>query len=290
MIVACTDGVGTKIDLANKFKKFDTIGVDLVAMCVNDILVQGAEPLYFLDYLACGKLYPDKVATIVSGISEGCRQANCALIGGETAEMPGMYSGEDYDLAGFAVGVVEKEKLINGEKILPGDQLIGLPSSGIHSNGFSLVRKILEDNSMHLNQSMDAHVSSGQKTLGEVLLEPTRIYVRPLLKLMQTIPIKGMVHITGGGLPGNLPRMLPEGVAVELDSGSWESLPVFDWLQEKGNLSKEEMLPVFNMGIGFVICLSPEHRDQVFSILHQEGEQPVTIGKVISGNRNVIIH
>ncbi|MEC9172252.1 MAG: phosphoribosylformylglycinamidine cyclo-ligase, partial [SAR324 cluster bacterium] len=225
-----------------------------------------------------------------SGISEGCRQSNCALIGGETAEMPGMYSGEDYDLAGFAVGVVEKEKLINGEKILPGDQLIGLPSSGIHSNGFSLVRKILEDNSLHLNQSMDAHVSSGQKTLGEVLLEPTRIYVRPLLKLMQTIPIKGMVHVTGGGLPGNLPRMLPEGVAVELDSGSWENLPVFDWLQEKGNLSQEEMLPVFNMGIGFVICLSPEHLDQVFSILHQEGEQPVTIGKVISGNRNVIIH
>ena len=204
--------------------------------------------------------------------------------------MPGMYSGEDYDLAGFAVGVVEKEKLINGEKILPGDQLIGLPSSGIHSNGFSLVRKILGDTSTHLNQSMDAHVSSGQKTLGEVFLEPTRIYVRPLLKLMQTIPIKGMVHVTGGGLPGNLPRMLPEGVAVELDSGSWENLPVFDWLQEKGNLSQEEMLPVFNMGIGFVICLSPEHLDQVFSILLQEGEQPVTLGRVVSGNRNVIIH
>ena len=290
LLVSGTDGVGTKLKLAFELEKHDTIGIDLVAMCVNDILVQGAEPLYFLDYLACGKLHPDKVATIVSGISEGCRQSNCALIGGETAEMPGMYSGEDYDLAGFAVGVVEKEKLINGEKILPGDQLIGLPSSGIHSNGFSLVRKILEDNSLHLNQSMDAHVSSGQKTLGEVLLEPTRIYVRPLLKLMQTIPIKGMVHVTGGGLPGNLPRMLPEGVAVELDSGSWENLPVFDWLQEKGNLSQEEMLPVFNMGIGFVICLSPEHLDQVFSILHQEGEQPVTIGKVISGNRNVIIH
>ena len=290
VLVSGTDGVGTKLKLAFELEKHDTIGIDLVAMCVNDILVQGAEPLYFLDYLACGKLHPDKVATIVSGISEGCRQSNCALIGGETAEMPGMYSGDDYDLAGFAVGVVEKKKLINGEKILPGDQLIGLPSSGIHSNGFSLVRKILEDNSMHLNQSMDAHVSSGQKTLGEVLLEPTRIYVRPLLKLMQTIPIKGMVHVTGGGLPGNLPRMLPEGAAVELDSGSWENLPVFDWLQEKGNLSQEEMLPVCNMGGGFVICLAPEHLDQVFSILHQEGEQPVTIGKVISGNRNVIIH
>ena len=224
VLVSGTDGVGTKLKLAFELEKHDTIGIDLVAMCVNDILVQGAEPLYFLDYLACGKLHPDKVATIVSGISEGCRQSNCALIGGETAEMPGMYSGEDYDLAGFAVGVVEKEKLINGEKILPGDQLIGLPSSGIHSNGFSLVRKILEDNSMHLNQSMDAHVSSGQKTLGEVLLEPTRIYVRPLLKLMQTIPIKGMVHVTGGD-------------CQETFLGCCLRVPRLSWIPEVGKVS-----------------------------------------------------
>ena len=290
VLVSGTDGVGTKLKLAFQLKKHDTIGIDLVAMCVNDILVQGAEPLFFLDYLACGKLFPDQVGIIVSGISEGCRQANCALIGGETAEMPGMYVSEEYDLAGFAVGVVEQDEIIDGRKIQEGDILLGLPSSGVHSNGYSLVRKILDKTSTDFNQSVDdSKLEVDPKKLGELLLEPTRIYVKPVLKLLQSLPIKGMAHITGGGLPGNIPRILPEGTAVQLDSGSWDNLLVFEWLEKNGNLSKEEMLPVFNMGIGFVICVSAEDVDATLSLLQNEGEKPRVIGRVVRGNRNVIL-
>ena len=290
VLVSGTDGVGTKLKLAFELKKHDTIGIDLVAMCVNDILVQGAEPLFFLDYLASGKLCPDQVELIVSGICEGCKQANCALIGGETAEMPGIYGHEEYDLAGFSVGVVEQKKIIDGASIIPGDVLIGLSSSGIHSNGFSLVRKIIEDTSINLHQSLeDTDFSTGERNLGEVLLEPTKIYVQPVLKLLKTIPVKGMVHITGGVLLGNISRILPQTMSVELDSRSWESLPVFKWLQKIGKLSQEEMLPVFNMGIGYVLCTALEDANAAVSFLLNEGETPKIIGKVVSGNQDVLL-
>lgn len=273
VMVSGTDGVGTKLKLAFDLDKHNTVGIDLVAMCVNDIVAQGAEPLFFLDYIACGKNDPERIEQIVSGISQGCVDAGAALIGGETAEMPGMYDPSEYDLAGFVVGIAEKEKLITGEKIADGDVVIGLPSSGIHSNGYSLVRKIVEN--LDLSESYDL-----QKPLGEVLLTPTKIYAKPVMKVLDAL--KGISHITGGGFYENLPRMLPEGLGVQIDATSWEVPQIFSFLQEHGNIAEEEMYGVFNMGIGMALVVKQENAEQVISTLHQSGENASVIGKIVS--------
>ena len=281
VLVSGTDGVGTKLKLAFELDNHETIGIDLVAMCVNDILVQGAEPLFFLDYLACGKLFPQKVEAVVKGISEGCLQSGCALLGGETAEMPGMYKTAEYDLAGFAVGAVEREKLIDGSKIEAGNVLLGLASSGVHSNGFSLVHKILAENS----QSINSTLPDTAETIGEALLTPTRIYVKSILKLLEAVDVRGMSHITGGGLPGNVPRMLPENTVAEIEKSSWPDLPIFSFLRKESGLPDEELFPVFNMGIGFVICV-PESAEKIAKeILEQNGETVYRIGQIVSGNK-----
>ena len=291
VLVSGTDGIGTKLKLAFELDRHDTIGIDLVAMCVNDILVQGAEPLFFLDYLACGKLLPERVEDIVSGISEGCLESGSALLGGETAEMPGMYESGEYDLAGFAVGAVEREKLIDGKRIEIGDLLLGLPSSGVHSNGFSLVRKILKDHKLNLKDILPGTT----ETLGEALLTPTIIYVKPILKLLAEIEILGMSHITGGGLPGNVPRMLPEKTLegfvpiAEIEKSehynSWPELPIFSLLQQVSGLPDEELFPVFNMGIGFVICVAETNEGIAREILTKEGQSVFRIGQIVSGNK-----
>ncbi|NLI91938.1 MAG: phosphoribosylformylglycinamidine cyclo-ligase [Peptococcaceae bacterium] len=277
VLVSGTDGVGTKLRLAFQLDKHDTIGQDAVAMCVNDVLVQGAEPLYFLDYLAVGKLVPEKVASIVEGVAEGCRQAGCALIGGETAEMPGFYNEEEYDIAGFAVGVVNRDKLIDGSGIREGDILLGLPSSGLHSNGFSLVRKIFA------GYSLQENFSELGGTLGEVLLTPTRIYVKQILPLLEKISVPGMVHITGGGLTENIPRVLPMGLGVEIDLSSWKVPPIFHLVQQVGQVEQTEMLRTLNMGIGFILILHPEEEMQAVEILKMKQENPVRIGRVVPG-------
>ena len=284
VLVSGTDGVGTKLKLAFELDSHETIGIDLVAMCVNDILVQGAEPLFFLDYLACGKLFPQKVEAVVKGISEGCLQSGCALLGGETAEMPGMYKTAEYDLAGFAVGAVEREKLIDGSKIEAGNVLLGLASSGVHSNGFSLVHKILAENS----QSINSTLPDTAETIGEALLTPTRIYVKSILKLLEAVDVRGMSHITGGGLPGNVPRMLPENTVAEIEKSSWPDLPIFSFLRKESGLPDEELFPVFNMGIGFVICI-PESAEKIAKeILQQNGETVFRIGQIVSGNKTEV--
>lgn len=281
VLVSGTDGVGTKLMLAFMMDKHDTIGIDAVAMCVNDIVVQGAEPLYFLDYIACGKAQPEKIEQIVKGIADGCEQAGCALIGGETAEMPGMYSEDEYDLAGFSVGVADKSKLVTGASIKPGDVLIGLSSSGIHSNGYSLVRKVLLEDG-----GLDLHKTYGKigRTLGEELLQPTKIYVKSLLKAMEKFEVKGMSHITGGGFIENIPRMLPEGVGAEIDYGSWPIPPIFDLLQETGNLNREEMFNIFNMGIGMVLAINEADLHALLQLLEEQGEKAYIIGRIKEGN------
>jgi len=284
VLVSGTDGVGTKLKLAFELDSHETIGIDLVAMCVNDILVQGAEPLFFLDYLACGKLFPQKVEAVVKGISEGCLQSGCALLGGETAEMPGMYKTAEYDLAGFAVGAVEREKLIDGSRIAAGNVLLGLASSGVHSNGFSLVHRILAENS----QSLNSNLQGTAETIGEALLTPTRIYVKSILKLLEVVDVRGMSHITGGGLPGNVPRMLPENAVAEIDKSAWPDLPIFSFLRKESGLPDEELFPVFNMGIGFVICV-PESAEKIAKeILEQNGETVYRIGQIVSGNKTEV--
>lgn len=280
VLISGTDGVGTKLMLAFMLDKHDTIGIDAVAMCVNDIVVQGAEPLFFLDYIACGKQTPEKIEQIVKGVAEGCQLAGCSLVGGETAEMPGMYDEEEYDLAGFVVGVAEKSKLITGESIKQGDILIGLPSSGIHSNGYSLVRKIVLD--MH-KLDLSAHYEGLELPLGEELMRPTKIYVKPLLEVLKTSEVKGMAHITGGGFVENIPRMLPEGLAAEIDYGSWPIPPIFEFLADKGELSRKEMMNIFNMGIGMVLCVSPEEMPQVIKKLENNDEKAYLIGRVKQG-------
>ncbi len=274
VLVSGTDGVGTKLKLAFHLNKHDTVGQDLVAMSVNDILVQGAEPLFFLDYFACGKLEVGTAATVVKGIAYGCELAGCALIGGETAEMPGMYPDGEYDLAGFAVGAVEKSKIIDGRTIVPGDAVLGLASSGIHSNGFSLVRKIIERATPDL--SADFH----GRSLGDALMAPTRIYVKPLLALMDKIEVKGMAHITGGGLVENIPRVLREDLTAELDKDAWPMPPLFSWLQQHGGVADAEMHRVFNCGIGMAVIVAAADADEAMRELAAAGEKVWKIGKV----------
>lgn len=284
VLVSGTDGVGTKLKLAFAMDQHDTIGIDAVAMCVNDIVVQGAEPLFFLDYLACDKVIPSKIESIVKGIADGCNQAGCSLIGGETAEMPGMYSEGEYDIAGFTVGIVDKSKMINGSNIAAGDTVIGLASSGVHSNGFSLVRKLLlEDASYSLQQVLP---ELGGR-LGDVLLAPTKIYVKPLLGLLKEIEVKGMAHITGGGFIENIPRMLPDGVNVDIEYGAWPILPIFKLMQTQGNISNKDMFTTFNMGIGMVLVVKEQDADAALQYLRTAGEEAYVIGRVTEGERVV---
>ena len=277
VLVSGTDGVGTKLKLAFAMDKHDTIGIDAVAMCVNDVLAQGAEPLFFLDYVALGHNIPEKVEQIVAGVAEGCRQAGCALIGGETAEMPGMYEGGDYDIAGFTCGVVERQKLIDGSKVKVGDVLVGVASSGVHSNGFSLVRKVVADNNLDLNASYDE--LDGRK-LGEVLLTPTKIYVRQMLEVIRACDVHGICHITGGGFDENIPRVLHEGQGLHIEEGSWEILPVFRALEKWGGIPHREMFNIFNMGIGMVAVLDESEAQKAIDILTAAGEKASIIGRV----------
>jgi phosphoribosylformylglycinamidine cyclo-ligase len=286
VLVSGTDGVGTKLMLAFMMGKHDTIGIDAVAMCVNDIVVQGAEPLYFLDYIACGKAEPLKIEAIVKGVADGCQQAGCALVGGETAEMPGMYDEEDYDLAGFAVGACEKSTLITGQDIQPGDVLIGLASSGIHSNGYSLVRKIFFEQA---NMSVTDYVEELGCTLGEELLRPTRIYVKSVLAALKKYELKGLAHITGGGFIENIPRMLPEGLGAKLTENSWSIPPVFTLMEKLGKLDRKEMYNIFNMGTGMVVAVSPEQASEVITLFNEAGEKAYEMGVVTDEDGILII-
>jgi phosphoribosylformylglycinamidine cyclo-ligase len=278
VMVAGTDGVGTKLKLAFRLKKHDTIGIDLVAMSVNDILVSGAEPAFFLDYFASGKLDVKVAADVVKGVADGCHQANCALIGGETAEMPGMYQPNEYDLAGFAVGLVEKEDIIDGRSIAAGDVVIGLASSGCHSNGYTLVRTVVATTSADLYETYDG---GDGRTLGEALLEPTRIYVRPVLATLAQVKVKGLAHITGGGLTENIPRVLPEGVCARLESSRWPRPPVFAWLQRMGNIEDAEMHRTFNCGIGMAMVVSKEDARTAIDTLATHGVEAFEIGAIV---------
>ncbi|KXG73798.1 phosphoribosylformylglycinamidine cyclo-ligase [Thermotalea metallivorans] len=286
VLVSGTDGVGTKLKIAFLMDKHDTVGQDCVAMCVNDILCQGAKPLFFLDYVAAGKLKPEKIADIVKGIADGCLQAGCALIGGETAEMPGFYDDGEYDMAGFAVGIVDKDKIIDGAKIKDGDLLIGLPSSGIHSNGYSLVRKLFFD---RLNMTVDAYLEELGCTLGEALIAPTRIYVDVCMKVMEKYEIKGMVHVTGGGFYENIPRMIPQGFGVEIQLGSWPVLPIFQMIQKLGDIEGDEMFATFNMGIGMILVVTPEDGEKIMEDLKSMGEAAYIIGHVVRGKHGVTL-
>ncbi len=280
VLVACTDGVGTKLKIAIETGAHDGIGVDLVAMSVNDLVVQGAEPLFFLDYFACGRLDVDVAARVVAGIARGCELAGCALIGGETAEMPGLYARGDYDLAGFAVGAAERGTLLPRQDIAAGDVLISLASSGVHSNGYSLVRRVVADQGLEWSFPFP---SDGSRSIGEVLLAPTRIYVRPLLEaIRETGAVKALAHITGGGITENLPRILPDGVAAEIDLGAWSAPPVFRWLAENGGIPRDEMLRTFNCGIGMIAVVRPSEAARVMDILTAAGEQPAEVGRLIS--------
>jgi phosphoribosylformylglycinamidine cyclo-ligase len=275
VMVSGTDGVGTKLKLAFRLKKHDTIGIDLVAMSVNDILVLGAEPVFFLDYFACAKLDVPIAASVIQGIAAGCEQAGCALIGGETAEMPGMYDPNEYDLAGFAVGLVEKSKVIDGSTIVPGDAVIGLASSGPHSNGYSLIRRVIAVSSADLYEKFD-----NERTLGEALMEPTRIYVKPVLALIAQMPVKGLAHITGGGLTENIPRVLPEDTCARLERSRWPSPPIFDWLQKQGRIEDREMTRTFNCGIGMALVVSREMAAQALATLTDSGVEAYEIGEI----------
>lgn len=277
ILVGGTDGVGTKLKIAFEMDKHDTIGIDAVAMCVNDVLAQGAEPLFFLDYVAQGKNIPEKVEAIVAGVAEGCRQAGCALIGGETAEMPGMYENGEYDIAGYTTGVVEKSKLIDGTKVKVGDVLVGIASTGIHSNGFSLVRKIFADAKLDLHSRYD---ELGGQVLGEVALTPTRIYVKQVLDVIRNCDVHGVAHITGGGFDENIPRILREGQGIFIEEGTWEILPIFKFLEAKGNIPHREMFNIFNMGVGMVLALDASEAREAIAILAKYGDKATVIGKV----------
>ena len=279
VMVSGTDGVGTKLKLAFRMKKHDTVGIDLVAMSVNDILVSGAEPAFFLDYFACGKLDVGVAADVVKGVADGCEQAGCALIGGETAEMPGMYDPNEYDLAGFAVGLVDKDNIIDGSKVAKGDVVIGLASSGPHSNGFTLIRKVIAVSGADLFEPFE-----GDKTLGQTLLEPTRIYVKPVLATLAKVEVKGMAHITGGGLTENIPRVLPEGVAAKLDGSKWTMPWVFRWLRKQGNIEDAELHRTFNCGIGMVMVVSKAQAQSAIAILGANGVEAFEIGEIVARN------
>ena len=272
VLVSGTDGVGTKLRLAMQLQKHDSIGIDLVAMCVNDLVVGGAEPLFFLDYYATGKLNVDIAAQVVEGIGKGCELSGCALVGGETAEMPGMYEGDDYDLAGFCVGVAERSDIIDGSRVQPGDVLLALGSSGPHSNGYSLIRKIIEVSNADLSQPM------GDSTLADALMAPTRIYVKNLLQLIREVDVRALCHITGGGLPENIPRVLPAGTVAVIDTHSWELPPVFQWLQDAGGVATEEMYRTFNCGIGMIVCVPADQKDLAIDTLNAMGEKVWQVG------------
>jgi phosphoribosylformylglycinamidine cyclo-ligase len=274
VLVSGTDGVGTKLKLAFAMNRHDSVGIDLVAMSANDVLVQGAEPLFFLDYFACGRLEPGVAAEVIRGIARGCELAGCALIGGETAEMPGMYPPGEYDLAGFCVGVVEKDRIVDGRSIRPGDRLLGLASSGAHSNGYSLIRRILE------RERPDLKGEVGGRPLGEALLEPTRIYVRSVLALLAEVPVKGLAHITGGGITGNVPRMLPAGTCAVIRESAWPQPALFEWLRRKGEVAAQEMHRVFNCGIGMAIALDPDDARRAVELLREAGETVYEIGEI----------
>lgn len=279
VLVSGTDGVGTKLKIAIMKDQHDTVGIDLVAMCVNDILVQGAKPLFFLDYIATGKLESDKVADLVKGIAEGCKQSGASLIGGETAEMPGFYDEDDYDMAGFTVGIVEKDKIIDGSNIKEGNVLVGLPSTGVHSNGYSLVRKLFFEK---LGLGINDYVSELDSTVGEALITPTKIYVKSVLEILDNVSVNGMVHVTGGGFIENIPRVLPEGLGAEINLGSWDMPVLFDFMQEKGNIDTVEMYKTFNMGIGFILSVNEEEVDNLLDAVKNIDEKAYVIGKVVS--------
>lgn len=286
ILLSGTDGCGTKVKLAFVMDKHDTIGIDAVAMCVNDIACSGGEPLFFLDYIACGKNYPEKIATIVSGVAEGCKQSECALVGGETAEHPGLMPVDEYDLAGFAVGVVDKKDFINGENIKPGDVLIGMASSGVHSNGFSLVRKVFE----MTKESLDTYYDELGKTLGEALIAPTKIYVKALKSIKNSgVTVKGCSHITGGGFYENIPRMLPDGVRAVVKKDSYEVPAIFKLLAKTGDIAEEMMYNTFNMGLGMVLAIAPEEVDKTMEAIRAAGEEPYVVGHVEAGEKGVTL-
>lgn len=284
VLVSGTDGVGTKLKLAFLLDKHDTIGIDCVAMCVNDVVCGGAKPLFFLDYMALGKNIPEKVAEIVSGVAEGCVQAGCALVGGETAEMPGFYPVDEYDLAGFSVGIVDKKDIIDGEKLQAGDVLIGLPSSGVHSNGFSLVRKVFGIDETTINKTYDEL----DKPLGETLLTPTKIYVKPLLALIEKCEVKAVSHITGGGFYENIPRMLKDGMSAKITKSAVPVLPIFNIIQREGNISEHDMYNTFNMGVGMIIAINKTDVDTALSVLKEAGENAFVLGEIVEGDKEVI--
>ena len=286
VLVSGTDGVGTKLKIAFKMDKHDTVGIDCVAMCVNDIICSGAKPLFFLDYIAVGKNSPERVAAIVSGVAEGCVQAGCALIGGETAEMPGFYPENEYDLAGYSTGVVDKDKILDNSTVEEGDVIIALPSSGVHSNGFSLVRKILDVENGDITSPLD---ELGGKSIGETLLTPTRIYVKPVLALIDSVKVKAISHITGGGFYENIPRSLPEGYSAKIDKSALRILPIFDLIAKRGNIPERDMFNTFNMGVGMSIVVSKTESDKALEVLKAAGEDAYIIGEIVKGNEGVII-
>jgi len=285
VLVSGTDGVGTKLKIAFLLNKHDTVGIDCVAMCVNDIICSGAEPLFFLDYIAVGKNYPEKVAEVVKGVADGCVMSGCALIGGETAEMPGFYPVDEYDLAGFTVGIVDKNKIINGKSISSGDKLIGLPSSGLHSNGFSLVRKLVNPTEKNLN----VYVEKLGCTLGEELIKPTKIYVKAILSLLEKYAVKGISHITGGGFVENIPRMIPEGLRVIIQKDSWPILPIFNLLKDLGNMEDKDIYNTFNMGIGMVLAVEASKAEEITAYLQSIGQEAFIIGSITEGEAGVDI-
>ena len=285
VLVSGTDGVGTKLKIAMLMDKHDTIGIDCVAMCVNDVICCGAKPLFFLDYIACGKNFPEKIASIVSGVAEGCVQAGCALIGGETAEHPGLMPDEEYDLAGFTVGIADKKKILKPDTQKPGDVLIAIASSGVHSNGFSLVRKVFTVN----EQNLARHYADLGKTLGECLLTPTRIYVKPVLELLKTVSVKAISHITGGGFYENIPRSLPDGITARIPRSNVQVLPVFELIAQTGNIPERDMFNTFNMGVGMIVSVAAEDADKAVASLKASGENAYVLGELVSGDEGVII-